>query len=191
MAMIKTCNWCGRKYKFIGAGTHNAFCSNRCKTQGEANSRKRSSSNAIRKSTNISTTKSKSRPTKSNDDGRWFFALVGILVATALIILVAFAPGMVITSLFANSLKSSLGAWILSVIFSLGILLLIYFLFNKFSEVDKINKIKIGKIGKFSKLQIYSVVIYFVISLLSIWLIFDSNADKIVQICKLLKFWSE
>ena len=52
-----------------------------------------------------------------------------VLLLLALAVLIAFAPGMVISSLFASFIDTSLWAWIWSVVFSVGFFFLIYWFY--------------------------------------------------------------
>ena len=105
----------------------------------------------------------------SDNGGFYLFVLV-------LALFVAFAPGMVVTSLFASSINSSLWAWIWSVVFGVGTFFLVFWLYN--SNLQSGNPWK------------WTIWTYVVLSGLSIWLLFASQADNIVRICKLLKLES-
>lgn len=105
-------------------------------------------------------------------------AAIGIAILLFVLYLV-FSPGMVITSLFTNWLNNSWIAWILSILFSAGIFALIFFLLKKSGNIED------------DKLLIYTAVIYVVISGLSVWLLWASNADMITRINQLLLWWFE
>ena len=110
------------------------------------------------------------RVEKDNDDsGEGGFFLILIV----LLLVIAFAPGMVVSSLFASYIDTSLWAWIWSVLFSAGIFFLVYWAYN--ANLQSGNPWK------------WTIWTYVVISGLSIWLLFASQVDNIVRICKLLK----
>jgi hypothetical protein len=112
---------------------------------------------------------------KENDDsdsgeGGFFLILI------ALLLIIAFAPGMVVSSLFANNIDTSLWAWIWTVLFSVGVFFLIYWAYWA--------SIKLGNPWT------WTLWTYAVFSGLSIWLLFASEAGNIIKICKLLKLES-
>ena len=174
MASTRKCKWCGHNFYNLdaargGVRESSNYCSVRCETRAKQNQPK----------------------SNSNSTGLWLLLIITFVAIIVFItIIVAFAPGMVATSLLLNSIETSKWAWIWSVINSTFIFGVIYFLFYKFSKIDKTIKIRIWKIGRFSKVLIYSVVVYVVISGFSIWFLRTSNADSIVKICELLSFSS-
>ncbi|NDW11234.1 hypothetical protein [Dysgonomonas sp. 520] len=106
------------------------------------------------------------------DDDSTEGALYLFLLGVAL--LIAFAPGMVLTSLFASFISTSLWAWVWSVLFSIVLFFLIYWLYN-------------ANIGRGNP-WIWTVVTYIILSGLSIWLLIESEGENIVKVCQLLKF---
>jgi len=113
------------------------------------------------------------------DDGEGclesFGKFLGGAAIVVFIILVVFAPGMVITSLFSNYINTSLWAWIWSVVFSIVIIFLVALPFIVYVKSENI-----AIIG--------TLCTYAVLSGLSIWLLFASEASNIVKTCNLLKF---
>jgi len=101
---------------------------------------------------------------------------VGFLILLGLALLIVFAPGMVVTSLFSNYINTSLWAWIWSVVFSIGVFFLVYWSY--------------WASKKFGNLWKWTIWTYVILSGLSIWLLFASEAENIIRICKLLKLES-
>ena len=84
---------------------------------------------------------------------------------------ILFSPGIAITSLFVNYINSSFWAWIWSVVFSVGVFFLIYWLYSKYT--------------KLKKPWIWAICTYVVLSGLSFWLLIASGTDNIVRIHEL------
>ena len=101
-----------------------------------------------------------------NDDGGFAFALL------ALLLLVAFAPGMIITSLFAFALQNSLWAWFWSILFSALVFFVIWYFYTK--------------VLLYAKYWRWTIITYIIISAFCIWILKASNVEQIQQIVKLL-----
>ena len=108
------------------------------------------------------------RVERDDDNSEGGAILVGLLLALA----VALAPGMVVTSLFAGFIGSTLWAWIWSVVFSAGIFFLVYWLYAAGIQ--------------FERTWAWTIGTYVVLSGLSIWLLIASEAKNIVRIVELL-----
>jgi hypothetical protein len=78
------------------------------------------------------------------------------------------------TSLFAGSIETSGWAWGWSVFFSAVIFFLLWLLYANWEYTAH------------KKYKTWTIVTYVILSGLSIWLLFASEADNIVKICKLL-----
>jgi len=109
---------------------------------------------------------------KDNDSSEGAF----ILILLGLALLIAFAPGIVVSSLLASYIETSLWAWIWSILFSVGVFFLLYWIYK--TNLPSRNTWK------------WTIWTYVILSGLSIWLLFASQADSIVRICKLLTFES-
>ena len=102
--------------------------------------------------------------------GSIVFAIVSVVFVSLLYLL--FSPGMVITSIFTSYINTTLLAWIWSVVLSIGIFFLVYWLYKA--------NIKSGNPW------IWTGCTYVVLSGLSMWLLFASESDNIVKMLDLI-----
>ena len=103
---------------------------------------------------------------EKKDDGGFAFALL------VLLLVVAFAPGMLITSLFVFALQSTLWAWFWSVFFSVLVFFAIWYFYTK--------------VLLYVKYWRWTIITYIIISAFCIWILKASSIEQIQQIVKLL-----
>ena len=109
------------------------------------------------------------RYVKENDSNE---EMIGMLIVFGLALIIAFAPGMVLTSLIAMAIDTTLWAWIWSILFSAGIFFLVYWGYMYNTQLNYPWR--------------WIIVTYLILSGLSVWVLFASEADCIVRICNLL-----